>query len=238
MLGYSYDYNGRGIDDVEPVPDLDDNGNITFDKLYVQQYLYDRTRYGMAGSLDYKLNEGSDLYLHGLFSNFRDYGQKYAYQLKAGGKDKYHTSVRRPNLQIADLAMGGNHVFNRSFLRYQIAAAHSRFGGAAGNPGAAFDGSAGKDCAYAQGPSEYRPQFTCDVAGNPDLRPQPIFTPDYRPDVRGRQRSSIYRPAGAMGINYHLGLHTSTLEFGGQIRNEHKGQDAYSPEYDSLNGPD
>ena len=171
MLGYSYDYNGRGIDDVEPVPDLDDNGNITFDKLYVQQYLYDRTRYGMAGSLDYKLNEGSDLYLHGLFSNFRDYGQKYAYQLKAGGKDKYHTSVRRPNLQIADLAMGGNHVFNRSFLRYQIAAAHSRFGGAAGNPGAAFDGSAGKDCAYAQGPSEYRPQFTCDVAGNPIFDP-------------------------------------------------------------------
>ncbi len=53
MLGYSYDYNGRGIDDVEPVPDLDDGGNITFDKLYVQQYLYDRTRYGTAGSLDY-----------------------------------------------------------------------------------------------------------------------------------------------------------------------------------------
>ena len=40
-----------------------------------------------------------------------------------------------------------------------------------------------------------------------------------------------------MGINYHLGSHTSTLEFGGQIRNEHKGQDAYSPEYDSINGP-
>jgi hypothetical protein len=61
MLGYSYDYNGRGIDDVEPVPDLDDNGNTTFDALYIQQYLYDRTRYGTAGSLDYKLNENSDL---------------------------------------------------------------------------------------------------------------------------------------------------------------------------------
>ncbi len=236
MLGYSYDYNGRGIDDVEPVPDLDDNGNITFDKLYVQQYLYDRTRYGMAGSLDYKLNEGSDLYLHGLFSNFRDYGQKYAYQLKAGGKDKYHTSVRRPNLQIADLAMGGNHVFNRSFLRYQIAAAHSRFGGAAGNPGAAFDGSAGKDCAYAQGPSEYRPQFTCDVAGNPIFDPSQYSLQTI--DLTSGQATQLnLQASGAMGINYHLGLHTSTLEFGGQIRNEHKGQDAYSPEYDSLNGP-
>ena len=79
-------YNERGIDDVEPVPDLDDSGNTTFDKLYIQEYLYDRSRYGFAGSLDYKLAENSDLYAHGFFSNFRDYGQKYAYQLKAGGQ--------------------------------------------------------------------------------------------------------------------------------------------------------
>ena len=60
MLGYSYDLNDRGIDDVEPVPDLDANGNKTFDNLYIQQYLYNRTRYGFAGSLDYKLAENSD----------------------------------------------------------------------------------------------------------------------------------------------------------------------------------
>src|SRR5580698_858715 len=31
MLGYSYDYNGRGIDDVEPVPDLDGpNGALSY----------------------------------------------------------------------------------------------------------------------------------------------------------------------------------------------------------------
>jgi TonB-dependent receptor len=43
--------------------------------------------------------------------------------------------------------------------------------------------------------------------------------------------------AGASaGFNYHLGTHASTIEFGGQFRNEHKGQDAYSPEYDSNNG--
>jgi len=116
MLGYSYDLNNRGIDDVEPQPDLDANGNTTFDALYIQQYLYNRTRYGMAGALDYKLNTNSDLYIHGLFSNFRDYGQKFAYQLKTG-KAAYHTSVRRPNLQIADLAMGGNQVFNHTRTR-------------------------------------------------------------------------------------------------------------------------
>jgi TonB-dependent receptor len=235
MLGYSYDSNGRGIDDVEPVPDLDDSGNTTFDNLYIQQYLYDRTRYGFAGSLDYKLAEDSDLYVHGLFSNFRDYGQKYAYQLKAAGKASYHTSIRRPNLQVAELAMGGNHVFTRSFLRYQIAVAHSRFGGAAGNPGAAFSTSAGKDCAYAPGPSQYRPQFSCAVPGNAiyDASGYSLETIDL---TSGRATQLNLQGSAAMGLNYHLGTHASTLEFGGQFRNEHKGQDAYSPEYDSNNG--
>jgi len=237
MAGYSYDYNGRGIDDMEPVPDLDDSGNITFDKMYIQQYLYDRTRYGTAGSVDYKLNEGSDLYVHGLFSNFRDFGQKYAYQLKAGKKDAYHTSVRRPNLQIADLALGGNQVFNHSFIRYQIAVAHSRFGGAAGNPGAAFGGSAGKDCEYEPGPSQYRPQYSCDVTGNPIFDPTKYSLQTI--DLTFGQATQLNLQAGAsMGINYHIGSHFSTFEFGGQFRNEHKGQDAYSPEYDSNSGPD
>jgi TonB-dependent receptor len=237
MLGYSYDVNERGIDDVEPVPDLDDSGNTTFDKLYIQEYLYDRSRYGFAGSLDYKLAENSDLYAHGLFSNFRDYGQKFAYQLKAGGKAAYHTSVRRPNLQIADLAVGGNHVFTHSFVHYQIAAAHSRFGGAAGNPGAAFGSGVGKDCAFdaADSPSQYRPQFSCAIAGNPVYDPTQYSLETI--DLTNGQASQLNLQAGgAVGFNYHLGTHASTIEIGGQFRNEHKGQDAYSPEYDSNNG--
>jgi TonB-dependent receptor len=237
MLGYSYDANDRGIDDVEPVPDLDDNGNTTFDKLYIQQYLYDRTRYGFAGSLDYKLSDNSDLYVHSLFSNFRDYGQKYAYQLKAGGNAAYHTSVRRPNLQIADLALGGNHVFTHSFVNYQIAAAHSRFGGAAGNPGAAFGSGVGNDCAYsaAESPSQYRPQYTCGTAGNPIYDPSQYALETI--DLTSGQATQLNLQAGgSVGLNYHLGTRASTIEFGGQFRNEHKGQDAYSPEYDSDNG--
>jgi TonB-dependent receptor len=236
MVGYSYDSNGRGIDDVEPVPDLDGpNGALSFDNLYIQQYLYDRTRYGTAGSLDYKLNANSDLYVHGLFSNFRDYGQKYAYQLAEEDKAKYKTSVRRPNLQIADLAIGGNQVFNHSFLRYQVAISHSRFGGAAGNPGAEFKTKSGTDCDYSPGPSQYRPQYSCDVAGNPIFDPSTYKFDTL--DLTFGQATQLNLQGGAsVGINNHLGSHYSTLEFGGQIRNEHKGQDAYSPEYDSNNG--
>lgn len=236
MVGYSYDLNNRGIDDVEPVPDLDGpNGALSYDNIYLQQYLYNRTRYGTAGSLDYKLNEGSDLYVHGLFSNFRDFGQKFAYQLAEQDKAKYKTSVRRPNLQIADLAIGGNQVFNHSFLRYQVAVSHSRFGGAAGNPGAEFKTKAGTDCDYFPGPSEFRPQYTCDAAGNAIFDPSQ-YALDTIDLTFGQATQLNLQASGAMGINYHLGTHASTLEFGGQFRNEHKGQDAYQPEYDSNSG--
>jgi TonB-dependent receptor len=235
MLGYSYDSNGRGIDDIEPSPDLNPDGSTLFDENSVREYLYDRTRYGFAGALDYKLAEDSDLYVHGLFSNFRDYGQKYEYDFKNSGSSAFHTSIRRPNLQIADLALGGNQVFNHSFVHYQIAVAHSRFGGAAGNPGADFSSSAANpDCAYSPSTtvSIYRPQFTCDNPNDAATDPSQYQLSDI--NLTTGQATQLNLQAGAaMGINYHLGTHASTLEFGGQFRNEHKGQHAYSPTYDN-----
>jgi TonB-dependent receptor len=246
MAGYSYDSNGRAIDDVEPQPDLEADGSTTFDSLHVQEYLYNRTRYGFAGALDYKLAEDSDLYVHGLFSNFRDYGQKWEYALDGvspgsdpgSGGAAFHTSVRRPNLQVADLAIGANQVFTHSFLHYQIAVAHSRFGGAAGNPGADFSSSAGSDCAYSPSTtvSQYRPQYTCDNPGNSIADPSQYQLSDINLTT-GQATQLNLQAGGAMGINYHLGTHASTFEFGAQFRNEHKGQNAYSPTYDNGDTP-
>jgi TonB-dependent receptor len=239
MLGYSYDYNGRGIDDVEPSPDLNSDGSTLYDSIDENEYLYDRTRYGVAGALDYKLSANSDLYAHGLFSNFRDYGEKYEYEYKNSGSSSFHTSVRRPNLQVASLALGGNHVFNHSFLHYQIAAAHSRFGGAAGNPGADFGTTAqNPDCAYSPSTtiSIYRPQFTCINPNDAATDPTQYQMEDV--NLTTGQASQLNLQAGASaGFDYHLGSHASTVEFGGQFRNEHKGQFAYSPTYDNNENP-
>ncbi|MGC2636114.1 MAG: TonB-dependent receptor [Acidobacteriaceae bacterium] len=240
MVGYSYDLNDRGIDDVEPVPDLLPNGTPTFDAENIQEYLYNRTRYGMAGALDYKINEASDLYVHGLFSNFRDYGQKWAYKLN-GANAKFSTSVRRPNLQIADLAIGGNHVWDRTFLHYQVAVSHSRFGGAAGNPGADFVPVSGSNldnltsCMYSASAtiSIYRPQFRgCSLPGASIYDPSLYALEDIN-TTTGQATQLNLQAGAAMGINYHLGTHSSTFEFGAQVRNAHKGQDAYSPTYDN-----
>ena len=239
MLGYSYDSNGRGIDDLEPTPDLYPDGSTLYDAISVREYLYNRTRYGFAGALDYKLAENSDLYAHGLFSNFRDYGEKYEFDFKNSGSSAFHTSVRRPNLQIADLALGGNQVFTHSFLHYQVAVAHSRFGGAAGNPGADFASTAANpDCAYSPSTtvSIYRPQFTCDNPNDAATDPTQYQLSDINLTT-GQATQLNLQAGGAMGLNYHLGTHASVVEFGAQFRNEHKGQAAYSPTFDNGDTP-
>jgi len=85
LIGGSYDWNGRGINDIEPVPDLAtfSDGSTTryFDTQDIREYQYKRSRWGLTGSADYKLSESSDIYIRGIFSSFRDYGDKWAYTL-------------------------------------------------------------------------------------------------------------------------------------------------------------
>jgi TonB-dependent receptor len=175
-----------------------------------------------------------------LFSNFKDYGQKYAYKLN-GSNAKFSTSIRRPDEQIAMLALGGNQVFAHSFLTYQVAVARSRFGGAAGNPGADFAPVSGSNldnlstCSYDASAtvSKYRPQFTgCTTLGSSIYDPTQYALQDIN-TTTGQATQLNLQAGAALGFNYHLGSHASTFELGGQFRNEHKGQAAYSPTYDN-----
>ena len=214
MLSYSYDLNDIGTDDIEPVPNPDPLGTpeAYFSEISEYIYLYNHTRWGFGGSLDYKVSDNSDLFVHGLFTNFKDYGQKYGYDIVSAvpaytdntgtynpptpGGITYSTSVRRPNYQISDLLLGGNHVFSHSYIHYVGAISHSREGGAAGNPGADFDplntdpnlppNGLGSTCTYTPGPSIYRPQFPC-ASNDPiydaiAVRPQG-HQPHHRPVV-------------------------------------------------------
>jgi TonB-dependent receptor len=255
MFSYSYDLNDIGTDDMEPVPNQDPLGTSEtyFSEVALQMYLYNHTRYGYGGSLDYKLSDNSDLWAHGMLSNFKDYGQKYTYDIVSAtqsapgvsnddGGITYSTSVRRPNYQISQLILGANHVFTHTYLHYVASIAHSREGGAAGNPGADFSplntdpnlppGGLGSSCIYTPGPSIYRPQFPC-AANDPIYDSNQYALKDINLTT-GQATQLNLEGSFAMGVNYHLGTHNSTLEFGAEIRNAHKGQDALSPTYDNF----
>src|SRR5215469_8717535 len=85
LIGGSYDWNGRGIDDIEPVPDvatLPGGQTVSWkDAMDIREYRYFRSRWGLAGGLDYTLGEESNIYLKGLYSDFHNYGDRWVYSL-------------------------------------------------------------------------------------------------------------------------------------------------------------
>jgi len=249
LFSGSYDYNGRGIDDIEPQPDLGFATPI-YDSMDIREYRYQRKRYGFGGSLDYKLAEGSGVYFHYFYSDFKDYGNKWVYSLNddvsAGPQGqpvitpdspKFSTSSRLPDYGIGSLAIGGKHVFNSSWISWEISAARSRQLAAAGNPGVTFKYLGTDTCAYEPGlTNNFRvPKWdpACTAPGSPIYDPSQYYLSEF--DSTSGETSQV-NLQGAVSIakNYHLGSHYSTFEFGFKERNGHKGQDAYSGVYDNV----
>lgn len=266
ILGnYTYDYNGRGIDDIEPTPDT---GTLTpsYDSIDLRQYRYDRTRWGAATSFDYKLSESSLLFAKTFYSDFKDYGDKWTYTLNeatddnglgifppnctpgddsnpCGDTPKFKTSRRAPDYGIGLLTIGGNHLFTNSWFKWEAAVSRARQLAAAGNPGATFKASkavknfAADNCYYDPGsnPSQYRPEWfaACTAADSPVFDPTQWHMTEL--DLTNGQTTQInLQGSAAYAFNYRADGHFSTFEFGGKIRNQHKGQFAYSPVYDNM----
>ena len=259
--GFTYDYNGRGIDDIEPQPDA---GTLapTYDSIDLREYRYDRTRYGFAGSADYKINEASDLYARGMYSDFKDWGDKWVYTLNdvvtpgatpsdpatfAGDKPKYSNSKRLPDYGIASLALGGKHVFRNSWFSWEITGSRGRQLAAAGNPGDKFKplkhgtipDFAAANCAYDPGATvtPNRPQWqpACTASGSPVFDPTQYQLTEL--DLTSGQTTQLnLQGSASYARNYTAAGHFGTFEAGFKIRNAHKGQFAFSPVYDNLPG--
>jgi TonB-dependent receptor len=253
LFSGSYDYNGRGIDDIEPQPDPYYRTPV-YDSMDIREYRYQRKRYGFGGSLDYKLKDpASGLYLHYFLSDFKDFGNKWVYTLNddvsqnpagpgappiiAGDVPKFSTSSRVPDYGAASIAIGGKHVFTGSWLSWDLSVARSRELGAAGNPGATFKPVSGSalsnlsTCVNIQGPNFHLPQWDPSCFGFPSYDPTQYNITEF--DGTSGETSQVnLQGAVSYARNYHLGPHFSTFEFGFKVRNAHKGQDAYSPTYD------
>src|SRR3984893_6058365 len=88
LMGGTYDWNGRGINDLEPAPGVitDSAGNNFpyFASADLRTYKYYRSRYGFAPEVDYVIKPGSSVYLKGLYSDFQDYGETWVYTPNVG----------------------------------------------------------------------------------------------------------------------------------------------------------
>ena len=188
LFGGSYDYNQRGTNDIEPGPGVNfTNGGQAFNgpaAMDIREYAFYRHRYGFVGSADYKLGQGSLVYLRGLFSHFLDYGDDWILTPAANsfisptlsGTDSqtdYSHVVRRPQQRIFNVIAGANHSLGKTLIAYEAALGQGRSKG-------------GFYSAHFSGPSDV--QFAIDNS-------QP-FTPKFN-QVGG---TNIFDPA-----NYTLG---------------------------------
>jgi len=110
-----FDYNGRGIDNIQPALDpLSTFATPFYDDNTIREYRYYRTRYGFDGSADYRLTPSTSLYAHGFYSDLKDWGDKWYYEpvsaavsgtasdpvypaaTKKSSSPKFYTSSKRP----------------------------------------------------------------------------------------------------------------------------------------------
>jgi TonB-dependent receptor len=263
LFSGSFDYNGRGIDDIEPSPN--DTLIPSYGSIDLREYRYRRKRYGFGGSLDYKLGDGAGLYLHYFYSDFRDFGDKWKYTLNeemynpptAGppptsayisGAPQFSGSERAPDYRIGNVAIGGKHIFTNSWLAWNLSTSASLQTAAAGNPGFDFtyngplttDGTVTPTsplyCTNIPATNPHLPQWSpaCTAPGSPVYNPANWNLLDVN-TTSGNTSQVNLAAAISYAQNYHVGKHNSTFEFGFKVRNDHKGQNAYSPTYDQNN---
>lgn len=241
LFGGSYDYNARGIDDVEPAPGVFSlpNGQtfIGPNTADLRNYHYDRTRYGLDGEIDYKLGDMSSVYLRGLFSKFKDYGENWIY---SPGINNFITSVsdpnntcgiaatngvqgcggmgftdvyRQPGQQIFSVQAGARHSVNSWLVAYEVALSQANFTG--GFPRAGFNGPGASDNSVAFGVSTADPF----VPKFPVLNGVNIYDPSqYALSYASTERDGIFErdAVGDIAVikTYSLGSHFRTFEAG------------------------
>ena len=238
LFGATEDYNGRGIDNEQPA--IDPNSTFSapyYDNSTIREYRYYRTRWGYTGNVDYKFSEGSNIYIRGLYSNLKDYGDKWYYEPQDSGNPKFYTSSKRPDASIGSLAAGGRNQIGPGLFNWEVSAARSYELDSAGNPKATFKWiGASLSCGFLPSSVVTNPNYPqfgsgCDAAGSPLLDASNYGLNEV---VTSTGLSAQVNLSGAASylLNYHLGGHYAVLEFGGKIRNGHKFQDATESQYD------
>jgi TonB-dependent receptor len=253
LLNAVYDYQGRGIDNIQPALDPQSTFSQPFyDSNTIREYRYYRNRYGMDGSADYKFDENNNIYAHVFYSDLRDWGDKWYYSpvslaintttgalpsaSTASSSPKFYTSSKRPNASVSTIILGGRSAHPNGLFTYQISASRSYEVDSAGNPKADFSwvGPA-VYCNYvpSQQTDLYHPHFgSCDTSNtSPLLTPTNFIFKDITIS-KGINAQLNLTAQTSYARNYNLHGHFGILEAGFKFSNGHQSQDSTETVYD------
>jgi hypothetical protein len=214
LIGGTYDYNGRGINDIEPSP-TPDSATPHYDSIDLRDYMYYRTRWGLTGSADYKLNGGSNISVRGLFSTFRNWGNKWVYTLNDGDVPKYSQDWRRPNLAIGSLDLQGKHILNSSTILWNASVSRSRSLGGSGSASYSWVGDPNINCYNDQSLAEsvYRPGWSagCFGPGADNAEDRNNYKlKSFAPPTFGQSVQLNLQASGSYAKMYHFGTRFGT----------------------------
>ena len=231
LIGGTYDFNGRGINDIEPSPTADST-TPHYDSIDIRDYIYYRSRWGMTASVDYKMNEGSNISLRGLFSTFRNWGNKWVFTLNDNDVPQYSQDWRRPNMAVGSLALQGKHNFNANTINWSVSVGRSRSLSGSGSAKFSWVGDSAIDCYNDQSlaASEYRPGWStgCFGSGTDNAEDRNNYRlKSFAPPTFGQSVQLNLQASASYARVYHVGPRYGTFEFGAKIRNAHKFDDTY-----------
>jgi len=237
LFGGSKDYNGRGIDNEQPAIDpLSTFAKPIYDNNTIREYRYYRSRWGYTGNVDYKLSDSASIYFKSIYSNLKDYGDKWYYEPVSNSTPKFYTSSKRPDASISSFLIGGQKQFTSSLLTWETSAARSYELDSAGNPKADFSWigkslTCGYDPAAQTNPNVPHFGSGCDAANSP-LEVASNWGFKDITTSKGLSAQLNLGAAASYAQNYHLGKHFGIFEAGFKIRNAHKFQNATENVYD------
>jgi len=252
LLNAVYDYQGRGIDNFQPA--LDPRSTFAqpfYDSNTIREYRYYRNRYGIDGSADYRFNESNSVYVHGFYSDLKDWGDKWYYSpvstaitsagvlpnpATASPSPKFYTSSKRPNASVGTVILGGKHADSNSLLTWQLSASRGYEVDSAGNPKADFSWiGPSLFCNYVpSAPADlYHPHFgTCDTSNmSALLNPNNFIFKDITISTGVNAQLNLTAQT-SYARNYTSHGHFGVFEAGFKFTNAHQSQDSTETVYD------
>ncbi|MDE2466054.1 MAG: carboxypeptidase-like regulatory domain-containing protein, partial [Alphaproteobacteria bacterium] len=254
VVGAEYDFDGTGINDVEPTPDMATLGNgqtaVWDDAMDIRTYMFHRPRWGLGGSLDYRVKPGSTIFLRYLYTYMRDSGDKSVYSLNdntpgvqllvpgntgcSGSTGNgtttgpcntppgYYNQAEDARIYSGSLELSGTHVLTNTWYSWSAAIGTGYFGDNPFESGNFKNIATTSACHFNQSATTnyHLPQWAPACFDEINSPQNYVFTGTRLNPGHEEQINIGLQGSGA--FRWHAGGHLSTFEYGAKFRSMHK----------------
>jgi TonB-dependent receptor len=245
----AYDYNGRGYNNIEPTSQGtndfgDGHGPVpVLTGIHLREYAHRRQRFGFAGSLDYRLGNGSSAFIRGLDSTLHDFGDTWNVNETVGDLLTPSTSAPNGNVvirhidrttqqRIFSIAAGEKLNLGEYLLDYQVAASHEGSDGQ--YPSAYFNGP--KNVAFGINTSDpLIPTFP--VLNGININDPTLYKFNRIVGADDHARETDLEASLSLARHYLFGTHFGSFEVGAKFRNSDKTSHFWEPIDRATNSP-